>query len=212
MGVYTLNGNYVTEKKAKGDYIVPAEWVPDPNDPSKGKYIKTCECGCGTVFEVQPRNKGNQRYTKFCGKQIRKLTYKPVLADTKVCKSCQVRKSKDQFLPGQKGRKTRLDICKECGPFEKPWGRYAPSCGKWPKGEVVGEERCPLIEECRARLFAGLWLPCTVPFKGDLIQIYRASKEERARYEELVQHGFDPDRNVIPESIDQYMAYYLEEE
>ncbi len=210
MGVYTLNGTYIEKKKPKDAEVIPAEWVPDPEDPSKGKYIKTCECGCGTVFEVQPRNKGNQRYTKFCGSQIKKLTYKPKKAHTKVCKICLERKDKDLFIPGQQGRATRLDICSECGPFHKEWGRYAPSCGKWPAGEAVGDERCPLITECRARLWAGLWLPCTVPFRGDLIQFYKASKEDQAKYRAMVQHSFDPDRNVIPESIDQYLDYYKE--
>lgn len=186
-------GVAVDKRKDGRTDFVPAEYID-------GKYIKTCECGCGQRFEVPSRSRGTTRYHPDCAVEIRR---KQMNRPGKTCVTCGEKKDYDMFPPNER---SSGKLCFDCWPFDNNWTKYAPACFRKRKnGEAKYYELCPLYMNCMSRRKRDLYLPCSVPSKDDLLFALRQDDYEDVVKPMLVP-GFDPDCNVMDRGVDHYIA------
>lgn len=191
----------------KDDPVVKPDYID-------GKYMKYCECGCGTYFEVQPRARGQQRYTKACYNKMRQYIKAKDPKSVKTCRVCGQLKPLELFIKSGLGKNRRSRTCKDCFPFtHNDDVLNMPDCGNYDEdkyqdfGHVA---TCPLYAECAERLANGVWVPCELPDRRELVSIIFSEPEERARIKDLVKNGLTKSGVVFPDSVDNYLEYYRE--
>lgn len=116
---------------------------------------------------------------------------------SKKCKWCKIKKPLSHF-PKVRGRSYRHSVCTNCMPFTiENVGRYLPDC-----------EKCPLVENCRARTDLNLDPPCMAPDRLKLLGFMCMAPEDKKRARELYGVRLGKKYQVLPDSIDNYLAYY----
>lgn len=198
--------------------LVETDWVNIEKNPVvypelvDGKLLKACEF-CGDEFEVMPRGQARCRYCPPCRKSIKNAKGR-VRAQKKgyflrSCDRCGEKRSKDLF-PDSTSQRGKMGTCLFCQPFLTDWGgKYTPSCGAIKDGTFIPS--CPLFDDCKRRIMAGLWMPCTVPFKSDLLFVEGLDDNDYLLAMALLEKGLGPGGKVVNQGWEYWINRYWSE-
>lgn len=167
---------------------------------------------CKKKFQHHLRN------AKYCSKacreegEARKAAF---LKTHKRCSWCGEYRDKETEYPEnrQTGRNSgKMPVCVHCMPFTVRFDQSVPICGVFERkgSRMAFKPICPLVDNCRERMLLGLDPACMAPDRRTLTIFYLLGKAEQRQARMLYKVRLDDGGNVVPDSIDRYLEYYVE--